>query len=32
MNLIDRNPRLACFILYKLSTVIGKRLRLQSEK
>ena len=31
MNLIDRNPRLACFILYQLSTVIGKRLRLQTE-
>ena len=31
MNLIDRNPRLASFILYQLSTVIGKRLRLQTE-
>jgi len=31
MNLIDRNPRLACFILYQLSTVIGKRLRMQTE-
>ncbi len=31
MNLIDRNPRLACFILYQLSTVIGKRLRIQTE-
>ncbi|RAP31730.1 hypothetical protein DID78_00205 [Candidatus Marinamargulisbacteria bacterium SCGC AG-343-D04] len=27
MHLIDRNPRLASFILYQLSRVLGKRLR-----
>ncbi len=32
MQLIDRNPRLASFILYQLSMVLGKRLRLLDEQ
>ena len=32
MHLIDRDPRLASFILFHLSTVLGKRLRTLSER
>ena len=31
MKLVDRNPRLASFILFQLARVISKRLRIQSE-
>tara|TARA_B100001989_G_C24392653_1_gene390067 strand:+ start:160 stop:645 length:486 start_codon:yes stop_codon:yes gene_type:complete len=31
MKLIDRDPRLASFILFQLAKVIGKRLRVQSD-